>query len=124
MKSIKSVITTSALLLYQASLNACTSDRIQVIGKNVYLMSRPSSYSSVVLKMPENFANINGCITGGGSNSYKIDRRGNRWWYVGVDLVDGYGPSTRLNAYDRPTRSVDGWILAKKMKVVTRCCQA
>ena len=115
MGSVKSVIVVSVLLLYQASLNACTVDRIQVIGKNVYLMSKPSKNSSVILQIPENFANLKGCITGGGSNSYKIDKQGNRWWYVGVDLDDGS---------ERPPRSVDGWILAKKMKVVTRCCQA
>jgi hypothetical protein len=115
MESIKSIIATSVFLLYQASLNACTVDRIQVIGKNVYLMSRPSKYSSVILKTPENFDNVKGCITGSGSNSYRTDKQGNRWWYVGVDLHVGT---------DLPTRPVDGWIMAKKIKVITRCCQA
>jgi hypothetical protein len=114
MKTAHSIIATSLLLCFASSVNACTEDRLQVIGRNVYLMSKPSKDSNVILQIPENFDYVIGCITGNGSQSFKVDRVGNRWWYAGINLFDG-------NYNDR---QINGWVMAKKVKVIQVCCQA
>ncbi len=112
MQTLQFSIATLFVICSASIATACHEDRLQVIGKNVYLMSKPSKNSGAVLKFPENFDSVIACISG--TESSKLDSDGNRWWYAGVNLYDGRNNNKQVN----------GWVMAKKVKIVTRCCQA
>jgi hypothetical protein len=106
-----SVLMTSLLLLWVPQTQACHEDTLQVVGSNVYLMSQPRKNSRKLLKLPANYGDLRGCVTGTiGRKNYKIDRQGNRWYSVGFD--------------DANDRRINGWVMAKKTKVILSCCQA
>jgi hypothetical protein len=97
-------------LFWASNVNACHEDRAQVIKNNTYLMSEPSKYSKVVLKLPKNFDNLRGCITSDLSRQdYKVDKSGTKWNYVDANINN---------------REIRGWVMTSKIKVVTRCCQS
>ena len=110
MKNIRFIIALSISLLSILKVNACQEDRAQVIKNNTYLMSEPSKNSKTILKLPNSFDKIYGCITSDPSRQdYKVDKSGNQWNYVEAKIRD---------------RVVKGWVMSNKIKVVTRCCQS
>jgi hypothetical protein len=104
-----SVCMTSLLLIYIPPAQACHEDRLQVVGSNVYLMSQPRKNSRVLLKLPARYSDLKGCISGKVGHDYKIDKLGNRWYYVGFN--------------EENNRRINGWVMAKKTKVILSCCQ-
>jgi hypothetical protein len=109
-KTIKLIFTLSISLSWASNVNACHEDRAQVIKNNTYLMSEPSKNSKTILKLPNNFNNLRGCITSDLSRQdYKVDRSGTKWNYVDANINN---------------REVKGWVMTNKIKVVTRCCQS
>jgi hypothetical protein len=111
MKITGSIALTSLLLLWPSVTHACHEDILQAVGQNVYLMSKPSKNSRVILKLPANEGDLKGCVTGRiGRKNYKLDRQGNRWYYVGFNETND--------------RRINEWVMAKKTKVTLSCCQA
>jgi hypothetical protein len=109
MKTIKFIIAV-ALSLGTSNVNACTQDRAAVIKNNTYLMSEPSKKSQIILKLPKNFDDLRGCIASDlSSKEYKVDKSGTQWNYV----------YTNLN-----NREIKGWVMSKRIKVITHCCQS
>jgi hypothetical protein len=104
-----SVFMTSLLLLCVPPAQACHEDRLQVVGSNVYLMSQPRKNSRVLLKLPARYSDLKGCVSGKVGRDYKIDKLGNRWYYVGFNEAND--------------RRINGWVMAKKTKVILSCCQ-
>jgi hypothetical protein len=110
MRTIRIILALSISLSWASKANACHEDRAKVIKSNTYLMSEPSKLSKVILKLPNNFDNLRGCITSDLSRQdYKVDRSGTKWNYVDASINN---------------REVKGWVMTSKIKVVTRCCQS
>ena len=110
MINIKIAIVLSISLFWMQNANACTEDRAQVIKNNTDLMKEPSKNSKVILKLPNNFDEIQGCITNDSSRQdYKIDKSGNQWNYVDATIRD---------------RKVKGWVMTNRIKVTKHCCQS
>jgi hypothetical protein len=105
-----SVFITFCLLLWAPLVQACHEDRLQVVGSNVYLMSQPRKNSRVLLKLPAQYSDLKGCVSGKAGRDYKTDKSGNRWYYVGFN--------------EENDRRINGWVMAKKTKVILNCCQA
>jgi hypothetical protein len=107
---IRFIFALSLSLSWASNVNACHEDRAQVIKNNTYLMSKPSKYSKIILKLPNNFDNLRGCITSDLSRQdYKVDKSGTQWNYVDVDINN---------------RRIKGWVMTNKINVVTHCCQS
>jgi hypothetical protein len=109
MKIFNVAVFMTSLLLLMPPAQACHEDRLQAVGSNVYLMSQPRKNSRVLLKIPKGYDDLKGCVTGDGRN-YKTDRFGNRWYRVGYNEAND--------------RRINGWVMAKKTKVILSCCQA
>ena len=110
MRTISLSLILSVSLLWTSNVNACHDDRAQVIKNNTYLMSEPNKNSKTILKLPNSFDGIRGCITSDLSRQdYKVDKSGNQWNYVDASIRD---------------RVVKGWVMSNRIKVVTRCCQS
>jgi hypothetical protein len=109
MKIIRTFVLISTIFLWSSVANACHEDRLQAIGQNVYLMSKPNKNSRVISKVPTNYNDLKGCVNGNLGKDYKVDRQGNRWYYVGLELNN---------------KRINGWVMAKKTKVILSCCQS
>ncbi len=73
-------------------------------------MSQPRKNSRVLLKLPTRYSDLKGCVSGKAGRDHKIDKFGNRWYYVGFN--------------EATDRRINGWVMAKKTKVILSCCQA
>jgi hypothetical protein len=110
MKTLKIAIALSISLLWASNVNACHDDRAQVIKNNTYLMSEASKTSKIILKLPNNFDRLQGCITSDPSRQdYKVDKSGTQWNYVDATLTN---------------RVVKGWVMSKRIKIIKGCCQS